>query len=335
VPLNSLDLSHVSILYTQGEMAAITPIYDYNFSILHGTVTVSSWRQLLFWLGPPGLAIAALALLTLDEPRKPVGNVLGDVFSSSKFTSSATRDLSRSQKDSFDASTVAAKVKKEAVGKEEEASMWESVKDLVASPVFQAVTLAAAMNDVGSWALVSWQATFYQRVYELGPDVYAPALAGILPVGGILGGVGGGLMGDWLSRKGGLHYLTSGATIAACPVLVANVLAPEANQSFAALLVGFALSEMWRAPAAIMIRDISPPNLGSTGSAVHLCVRNLVGGLGPLSVAYLSQRIGLQKAMLLVPACYFLSGVGFYFAHKIQDAEKEKELLAAGTPNSS
>ena len=55
----------------------------------------------------------------------------------------------------------------------------------------QAVTLAAAFNDVGSWALVGWQATFYQRVYELGPDVYAPALAGILPIGGIIGGVGG------------------------------------------------------------------------------------------------------------------------------------------------
>lgn len=70
--------------------------------------------------------------------------------------------------------------------------------------------MAAAFNDVGSWALVGWQATFYQRVYELGPDVYAPALAGILPIGGILGGVGGGLMGDWLSRKGGLSILTSG-----------------------------------------------------------------------------------------------------------------------------
>ena len=65
-------------------------------------------------------------------------------------------------------------------------------------------------------------------------------------------------------------------------MLVGNILAPESMQSFAALLVGFALSEMWRAPAAIMIRDISPPNLGSTGSAVHLCVRNLMGGLGPL-----------------------------------------------------
>ena len=81
------------------------------------------------------------------------------------------------------------------------------------------MTLAAAFNDVGSWALVGWQATFYQRVYELGPETYAPALAGILPVGGILGGVGGGLMGDWLSRKGGLHYLTSGkALFAPCSI---------------------------------------------------------------------------------------------------------------------
>ena len=70
------------------------------------------------------------------------------------------------------------------------------------------------------------------------------------------------------------------------PVLVANLMAPDYHQSLAALLVGFALSEMWRAPAAIMIRDVSPPNLGSTGSAVHLCVRNLIGGLGPLGAAH-------------------------------------------------
>ena len=33
VPLQAVDLSHVSILYTQGDMAAITPIYDYNFQV--------------------------------------------------------------------------------------------------------------------------------------------------------------------------------------------------------------------------------------------------------------------------------------------------------------
>ena len=75
----------------------------------------------------------------------------------------------------------------------------------------------------------------------------------------------------------------AGATIACAPVLVCNLLAPEYTQSLAALVVGFALSEMWRAPAAVMVRDVSPPSLGSTGSAVHLCIRNFVGGLGPIS----------------------------------------------------
>ena len=70
--------------------------------------------------------------------------------------------------------------------------------------------MAAALNDVGSWALISFQATFYTRVYELTPDVYAPALATILPIGGIVGGVGGGLLADWLSKIGGRGWLTAG-----------------------------------------------------------------------------------------------------------------------------
>lgn len=128
------------------------------------------------------------------------------------------------------------------------------------------------------------------------------------------------------------------------------MLAPDYQQSFAALLVGFALSECWRAPSAIMVcrlcrtafhctanhaasspgvtlhlvwfkpischfgshrwlpedvtrlpawlcrgcsqaraavvgaqvRDVSPPSLGSTASAIHLCIRNFLGSCGPL-----------------------------------------------------
>ena len=77
----------------------------------------------------------------------------------------------------------------------------------------QAITAAAALNDVGSWALISFQATFYTRVYDLTPDVYAPALATILPIGGIVGGVGGGLLADWLSKIGGRSWLTAGASV--------------------------------------------------------------------------------------------------------------------------
>ena len=79
----------------------------------------------------------------------------------------------------------------------------------------------------------------------------------------------------------------------AAPVLAGNLLAPDYKQSLAFLLVGFALSEMWRAPAAIMIRDVSPSNLGSTGSALHLCVRNFTGSLGPLGRHLISLSLTL------------------------------------------
>ena len=75
---------------------------------------------------------------------------------------------------------------------------------------------------MGSWALVGWQATFYQRVFDVGPDTYAPALAALLPIGGLAGGVGGGLLADKLSRLGATSWLTSGepatpCTASACP----------------------------------------------------------------------------------------------------------------------
>jgi hypothetical protein len=58
------------------------------------------------------------------------------------------------------------------------------MRTLLASHSFQAITFASALNDVGSWALVSWHATFYTRTFGIGPDIYAPMLAAIIPIGG-------------------------------------------------------------------------------------------------------------------------------------------------------
>ena len=133
-----------------------------------------------------------------------------------------------------------------------------------------------------------------------------------------------GLFGDWLNRIGARGAITAGANILAAPVIAVSLLAPDYKQSFAALLVGFALSEAWRAPAAVAVRDVSPPGLGATGSAVHLCIRNLVGGLGPVAVALLSGKVGLQLAMLLVPGCYLMSGLGFVATEAVLAAEAKQ-----------
>lgn len=56
-----------------------------------------------------------------------------------------------------------------------------------------------------------------------------------------MGGVGGGLLADWLSTVGGRKYLTAGASVLAAPFIAASLLAGSSQESFLYLLVGFAL----------------------------------------------------------------------------------------------
>lgn len=65
----------------------------------------------------------------------------------------------------------------------------------------------------------------------------------------------------------------TGASLLAAPFIAQSLLADSPGGSFSALLAGFALSEAWRAPGAIMIRSVAPQELGSTASALYLCIR--------------------------------------------------------------
>ena len=239
VPLDKVDLSLVSILYMQGDMAAVTPVYTYAIPGEDGAMpegsAFSGWRTLLGWLGPPGLVLAVLCLLTVDEPRAGASGFLGDPLKSSRFlvagggamkqqtakggaTAQQQRRRQQQQQQRPGASggtarpaaapaaaappaaaAAAAAPTPVAAGVGGSADRAGSIADslaklrtLLASPKFQAITFASAINDVGSWALVSWQATFYQRVYHLPPETYAPLLAVVIPIGGIIGGVGAG-----------------------------------------------------------------------------------------------------------------------------------------------
>ncbi len=327
VPLDKVDLSLVTIMYTQGDYAAVSPIYSYAQEAGDAAAIESAmgaWRQLLAWLGPPGMIVAVLIFLTVDEVRKDNKGFLGDLFKSSRFLRDDGGRGSESGSDRVaeaNGKPSGKRRKRKQLPPQPEpehlttrqtiAESLEKAKGMVADPAFIALTVASTFNDIGSWALVAWQATFYQRVYELSPDTYAPLLAVVIPIGGLVGGVGSGILGDWLNRIGGRGWITAGANIAAAPFIALSILAPDYKQSFAALLVGFALSEAWRAPAAIAVREVSPSGLGATGSAVHLSIRNVIGGLGPLAVALLASKSSLQEAMLLIPTCYFVSGVGF------------------------
>lgn len=319
---------------------------------------VPAWRTLLWWLGPPGLLLSGLALATMEDPRKqsssgrflPLVTVSMDSMDSmgsmdsgdSKHSSSSTHSSSSSSTHSSsggggggaDASSALLGPQQHS-GRGHLVSAPESsaptlqeslghLRGLLSNPAFLALTGATAFGDVASWALIGWQGIFYARVMELEPSVYAPLVAVGISVGGICGGIGSGLFGDRMASMGARGWLTAGTSIAAAPLMAASFLLPDYRQSFVALLVGYALSECWRAPAAVMVREVSPPGLGSTASAVNLCVRMMAGAAGPVGIAMLSHEVGLQYAMLLIPACHLAAGLGLAATEVVIENEKEK-----------
>jgi hypothetical protein len=67
----------------------------------------------------------------------------------------------------------------------------------------------------------------------------------------------------------------------------------------------------------MMIQETCDPSTKTTTVASHLCARNLIGGLGPVVASALSTSVGLQTALLIAPASYVLSAVGFGQADKL------------------
>jgi hypothetical protein len=189
----------------------------------------------------------------------------------------------------------------------------KAMMECLKSPAFLAVTGAAMLNDLGGWSLIAFQSAFYERTFDLEPSVYNPMLAWIIPLSGVIGGMGGGWLCDKLgvsAPRSGRRWLLAGSALLSAPLIAGSLLAPDYRLSLLFLFPGFALSEVFRAPTAVMTRETAPSS-PSVAAACHLACRNLVAGLGPLAVAALAERQGLQHALLFVPACYAMS-VGLY-----------------------
>ncbi|KAL4426365.1 hypothetical protein ABPG77_004659 [Micractinium sp. CCAP 211/92] len=278
-----------------------------------------AWRSVLWALGPPGLLLAAVALLTVRESRQQDDAGL--------FLPLVT--LSGGSMDGGDAAatTAAAPAMVSApasAAPRDLPSALAALGGLLSDRSFLALTGATAFGDVASWALIAWQGLYYERVMGLEPAVYAPLIAGGICIGGIVGGIGSGLFGDRLTSKGKRAWLTAGTSVAAAPLMAASFLLPDYKQSFVALLVGYALSECWRAPAAVMVREVAPAGLGSTAGALNLCVRGLAGALGPVGIAQLSAHVGLQNAMMLIPACHVAAGLSLAATEGVIAEERAK-----------
>ena len=168
----------------------------------------------------------------------------------------------------------------------------QAMLECLKSRAFLAVTGAAMLNDLGGWSLIAFQSAFYERTFDLEPSVYNPMLAWIIPLSGVIGGMGGGWLCDKLgvsAPRSGRRWLLTGSSLLSAPLIAASLLAPDYRLSLLFLFPGFALSEVFRAPTAVMTRETAPSS-PSVAAACHLACRNLVAGGGDGALHFTSSN---------------------------------------------
>ena len=320
VPLDRLEdmavLGGMTILYITGDLLVLAPNMgsgDAGVSIgetarAGATAAIAavglSWRDVMLAIAAPGLLLAPLLVATVKDPGRSVDGA-----------SRATRRRMRVQQQQASSDTAQeARVPGEL--EESMSNLLESLGDVFASGPWRLITAAAVLTDFGAWALISFQSTYYERVFGLTAATYSPLLAVILPVAGIIGGVGGSLLVDRLTASGAVkqrRLLLVGASLLAAPAMTASLLAPDWITSLVALLPATALAEVWRAPATVIVRDAAPKGAPGAATAAYLAVRNALCGLGPVTAAWLTQATDLRHALLITPAA-FAAAAGLFWA---------------------
>ena len=185
-------------------------------------------------------------------------------------------------------------------------------KTVLHTPTLVYVFLAGAMISFGINGIVGWGPTFVSRELEL----TAAQAAGLLGKWGLIAGTAGtlfgGLLADWLRRR----YETGRVIAVALGLLLGGPLAvwllTIRDQGLFQLVfvVAFFCLSWYNGPITAVIFDVVPARISATVAGGYLLFIHLAGDAIALPlVGTLSDRFGLDRAILLLPLVVILGGV--------------------------
>jgi len=225
------------------------------------------WRTMFVLLGLPGLIPAAVAWLTLKEPRRV------------RWRAQAAVDGARAL---------------EAAAAHPPASFLETVRILWANATFRHLLSFFSIAYFFGCGILQWQPAFFMRSYHLSSGELGQWFALIYGLGGLLGTYGGG---QWASRYAGgresLQLKVAALTYAAFALISACVyLSPNRYVAFALMGLAAAGTAATLGPLFAAIQTLVPQQLRAVSIAIVYLSANLIGlGLGPLAAGALSDAL--------------------------------------------
>jgi MFS family permease len=187
-----------------------------------------------------------------------------------------------------------------------------SLASVLRTPTLVYVFLGGALISFGMNGLVGWAPAFMSRELNLSVAKAAALLGSWGLVSGICGVLFGGVLADWLRR-----YTATGRVLTiSLGLLIGGPLAfwlltlRDLDLFVPVFAAAFFFLSWFNGPIAAVIFDVVPSSISATVAGAYLLFIHLVGDAVafPL-VGALSDRFGLDRAVLLLPSVAILGGL--------------------------
>lgn len=216
--------------------------------------TVGGWRIAFVVIGLPGILIAAILWLTIKEPP-------------------------RGYTEHPDSITM------------EKAGFGRAFKEFSPKPTFWYLAIGAALVALVGYGLQSFQAPFFQRVYDIGVRdaavIYGAPLAAIAAAGTFAGG----FLSERLTGRfpAVVAWLPAVGLLLAVPLYIGAFFAPTIGMTFALWLgAAFCHYSYLGAQYSVGTGIVSPQSRATTIAVILLVISIIGNGIGPLFVGWMS-----------------------------------------------
>jgi MFS family permease len=180
--------------------------------------------------------------------------------------------------------------------------------------------------------VVYWLPSFLNRVHGIAP-AQAGMWAALVVLCSAIGSIVWGAVVDRAGvRRPRVRFVALALLcIATFAVLTLAFGAPglgvalSAQAQFAAIALGGFLMTCTVGPASAIVIDVVHPGVRATGCSVLALFQNLLGlAVGPFLTGLLSDALGLEPALTIMPAFSLLAALIFVFAASNYEADKQR-----------
>ena len=185
----------------------------------------------------------------------------------------------------------------------------KSMLRLLKTPTLWFVYLAFAMNSSITTSLMTWLPSYFHRIHGM-EEQKAGMMAAGLAMLVLVGAPAGGILADrWMRRRVNARMVFSGITSLVSAVLLALALALSHTWALWPLLLIFGiLTVCYVAPAAAVTQDVVHPGMRALAMGFCVICQHLLGGAwSPMLIGGLSDRMGLDRALFLLPVFGFVA----------------------------